>query len=135
LLKGLSFLIKNIDLRSLAQSMAYVLLTVCAVAFGRTRRMNFALNRLEVGRRLTFMSTMEPDRAAWRALRSGLASVLTFGLAIPWATVDFARWRAQNLTVRLEGEWSEFAPVLANNSAAGAVADGLSEQFGIEVGW
>ncbi|MGL4233483.1 MAG: YjgN family protein [Casimicrobium sp.] len=135
LLNGLSFLIKNIDLRSLAQAMAYVLLTVCAVAFGRTRRMNFALNRLEVGRRLTFMSTMEPDRAAWRALRYGLASVLTFGLAIPWATVDFARWRAQNLTVRLEGEWSEFAPVLANNSAAGAVVDGLSEQFGIEVGW
>jgi uncharacterized membrane protein YjgN (DUF898 family) len=134
-LNAMTLLIKNIDLRSASQALAYLLLTVCAVAFGRTRRLNYALNRLDIGKRLTFVSTMEPDRAAWRAARYGLASVFTLGLAIPWATIDFARWRTQNLTVRFDGEWSDFASVVSAQSTGGAVADGLAQEFGIEVGW
>jgi uncharacterized membrane protein YjgN (DUF898 family) len=135
ILSTMALLIKNIDLRSAAQALAYLLLTVCAVAFGRTRRLNYALNRLDVGKRLSFVSTMEPDHAAWRAVRYGLAGVFTLGLAIPWATIDFARWRTQNLTVRLEGDWSDFAPVASVSHTKGAVADGLAQEFGIEVGW
>jgi uncharacterized membrane protein YjgN (DUF898 family) len=134
-LNAMTLMLKNIDLRSLAQVIAYLLLTVCAVAFGRTRRLNYALNRLTVGDRMTFVSTMEPDRAAWRALRYGLASVFTLGLAIPWATIDFARWRTENLTVRLDGAWSDFDIVKSDESSTGAISDGLSEEFGIEVGW
>ncbi|TAG83082.1 MAG: DUF898 family protein [Betaproteobacteria bacterium] len=134
-LNALTVLIKNIDLRSIAQALSYLLLTVCAVAFGRTRRLNYALNRLSVGDQITFISTMEPDRAAGRALRYGLASVLTLGLAIPWATIDFARWRTQNLLVRLTGDWSDFPTNPPTVAAKGAIADGLAEEFGIEVGW
>lgn len=135
ILNALTILIKNIDLRSVAQALSYLLLTVCAVAFGRTRRLNYALNRLSVGDQITFISTMEPDRAAWRTLRYGLASVFTLGLAIPWATIDFARWRTQNLLVRLTGDWTDFPSSPSAGTTNGAVADGLAEEFGIEVGW
>jgi uncharacterized membrane protein YjgN (DUF898 family) len=135
LLSALSFLIKSIDLRSLVQAISYLLLTVCAVAFGRTRRLNYALNRLQIGEQLTFTSSMEPNQAAWRAVRYGLASVFTLGLAIPWATIDFARWRTQNLVVRLDGEWSSFLAYERPSATQGAIADGLADQFGIEVGW
>ncbi len=134
-LNVLSLMIKNIDLRSLAQATAYLLLTVAAVAYGRTRRLNYTLNRLQIGNEIAFVSTMEPRHAGWRAMRYGLASVFTLGLAIPWATIDFARWRTENLIVRLDGEWSSFPAFAPNAATKGAIVDGLAEQFGIEVGW
>ncbi len=134
-LMGLAALIPQPDLRSLMQTAAYLLLGVCAVAFGRTRRLNFVLNHLNVNDQMLFMSQMDPNKAARLAGGLGVAGMLSAGLLIPWANVKFARWRVAQIEVSLAGDWTSFPlPPLPSESQS-AIAEGISEQFDIELGW
>ncbi len=133
LFNGLSFLIPNLDIRSLMQALAYLLMMVCAVAFGRTRRINFVLNRLSVHDRLHISSTLNPDAAARRAAGYALVGIFSLGLLLPWAVIHYAKWRASQLTLTLDGNWSDF-PNAPPKIVRGAAADALAEQFDIELG-
>jgi uncharacterized membrane protein YjgN (DUF898 family) len=68
-----------------------------------------------------FESTLEPGKMIWIYFSNGLAILATLGLAVPWAMIRMARYRAANLVLLAEGSLDDFvAQVGEEQSAAGA---------------
>jgi uncharacterized membrane protein YjgN (DUF898 family) len=107
------------------------MITVCGVSFARARRLNFIVNRWSVAG-LSFRSSLPPFEQSWRSSVYAALGVLTLGLSIPWSTVKYSRWRAQQFQVNLDGDWAQFSGVL--RSAQGGAWDELAQQFDIDLG-
>jgi uncharacterized membrane protein YjgN (DUF898 family) len=123
---------ENRDLQAVLNSINYLLITIFAVTFARSRRLNFVLHRLHIGG-LSFSSKMHPAQMSALTAGYALLAVCTLGLSVPWSTVHFCRWRAARVTPYLDGEWSQFLPAVGHQRASG-VLDELGNSFDIEIG-
>ena len=128
----LSLLSENRDVQAALSSVNYLLVTVFAVTFARSRRLNFVLHRLHIGG-LSFSSKMHPAQMSALTTGYALLAVCTLGLSVPWSTVHFCRWRAARVTPYLDGQWSQFLPAMMDQPASG-VLDELGNSFDIEIG-
>jgi uncharacterized membrane protein YjgN (DUF898 family) len=122
------------DLQAVAMGIGYALLTTFGITFSRARRLNYVFNRLSVGG-LRIVSNIHPNKASMRTAGYALLAIVTLGLSIPWSIVDYNRWRAQYITLYLEGDWVQFVPEQqANQQAGSATMDALGNAIDIEIG-
>jgi uncharacterized membrane protein YjgN (DUF898 family) len=125
---------KNRDIQAVMMGLGYVLLTTFGITFARSRRLNFVLNRLTIGG-LRILSLMHPSRGSFLTMGYALLAIVTLGLSIPWSTVHYNRWRAQHVSLYLEGDWSQFIEAQApQGQPAFAVMDALGNALDIEIG-
>jgi uncharacterized membrane protein YjgN (DUF898 family) len=125
------FVVTQPDLRAIIVGVTYLMLSVSSLSFARARRLNFVLNRLQVAG-LQFRSSLPPFGQAWRSSAYAALGVVTLGLSIPWSTVQYSRWRATQLQVNLEGNWTQFAS--GDQAVKGGAWDELAEQFDLDLG-
>jgi uncharacterized membrane protein YjgN (DUF898 family) len=104
------------------------------MVFVRTRYANLLWNssRLDEHR---FESTLRARDMMWLYLSNGVAIVCTLGLAVPWAMVRLARYRAEHFAIVTTGSIDTFvADADRQRSAAGAeLVDALD--VGVDLGF
>lgn len=97
----------------------YVGLIAVAVMLG-TRYRNLLWNNTRLGER-HFESSLRARDMVWLYLSNAVAVLFTLGLAVPWAMVRLARYRAQHFVVLASGDLDDFvAEAEGHRSAAGA---------------
>lgn len=102
-------------------------------AFFRMRMLNLLYSQADLACH-RFRSTLRYWPMYWIYLGNTLAILLTLGMAVPWAMVRMARYRAACLALQPAGDLDIFvAETLAQGdvSAAGAEMDGM---FSIDIG-
>ena len=78
-----------------------------------------------------FLSTLETGRMAFIYLTNTLAIVFSLGLMIPWALVRMARYRADCLTLQVDGSLDDF--IAAEQQKVSALGEELGEVFDVDV--
>jgi uncharacterized membrane protein YjgN (DUF898 family) len=78
-----------------------------------------------------FTSTLELKPMAWIMFTNALAIVFSLGLMIPWAMVRSARYRAECLTLQVDGSLDHF--VAAEQVNVSALGEEMGDVFDVEV--
>ncbi|CAA9314141.1 MAG: Thymidylate kinase [uncultured Lysobacter sp.] len=103
------------------------------VIFLRVRYVNLMWNSAQLaGNR--FESTLRARDLMWIYASNLVAIVCTFGLAVPWAMVRLARYRAANFSMTTTGDLDEFAA--ASERRTGAMGYELVDALdtGVDIG-
>ncbi|MFU8836760.1 MAG: YjgN family protein [Thiohalomonadaceae bacterium] len=79
-----------------------------------------------------FDSRLVFTRLAFIYFTNGLLILFTLGLAIPWAKVRLARYRAECLSLNAEGELDSF--IAAEDQRRSALGEEIGEAFDIDIG-
>ena len=79
-----------------------------------------------------FDSRLVFTRLAWIYFTNGLLILLTLGLFLPWAKVRLARYRAECLSLKVEGSLDRF--VAAEDKRTGALGEEMGEVFDVDIG-
>lgn len=94
------------------------------------RQRNYIWSNTALGE-TTFSSTLSVRHMIGLYLTNILAIVVTLGLAIPWAQIRLARYRAGCTEVIAQGDWRQY---LADQKAAGSsVGEELGDAFDVGV--
>jgi uncharacterized membrane protein YjgN (DUF898 family) len=101
-----------------------------AAAQVQTARTNVVFNNLELGD-LHVKSDLELKRMIFLYVTNTVAITLTLGLAIPWARIRMAKYRAQTLTLVAAG-FENF--VACADSDHEAYSEEMADVFGWEIG-
>jgi uncharacterized membrane protein YjgN (DUF898 family) len=101
--------------------------------FLRVRYANLLWNNTSLGAH-RFSSTLRARDMMWIYISNLVAIVCTVGLAVPWAMVRLARYRAEHFSVLVSGSLEEF--VAASDSRTGAAGAELVDALdvGMEFG-
>ncbi|HRQ66703.1 MAG TPA: YjgN family protein [Xanthomonadaceae bacterium] len=98
--------------------------------FISTRVTNTVYNNTELGP-FTFRSSLRARRMAYLYVTNTLAMVASFGLAIPWAKVRLARYRAECLTLLGPADFDRFLSQHADDELATGAE--LADAFGVDI--
>lgn len=79
----------------------------------------------------SFTSSLSVRTMCWLYLSNVVAIIFTVGLAVPWAQIRLARYRAECTTAVLGSEWQEF--VAAERQQASALGEEFGEAFDVGV--
>ncbi len=79
-----------------------------------------------------FESRLVFTRLAFIYFTNGLMILLTLGLAIPWAKVRLARYRAECLSLEADGSLDSF--IAAEDKRTSALGEEIGEAFDVDVG-
>lgn len=101
--------------------------------FVHTRMTNLLYNQSQLGQ-YRFRSTLEYWPMLGLYLTNALAVLFTIGLALPWARVRMARYRAEHLEVIGEGDLSDFVRDAFAHGEIGATATEMDSLLGIDIG-
>lgn len=103
------------------------------MVFLRIRYANLLWNNTQLGPH-RFESTARVRDMMWIYASNVVAIVLTLGLAVPWAKVRLARYRAEHFAMLSVGDMEEF--VAASETRAGAAGSELVDALdvGMEIG-
>ncbi|HVI26823.1 MAG TPA: YjgN family protein [Xanthomonadaceae bacterium] len=104
------------------------------VGYLRVRYANLMWGNSRLGRH-RFESTLRVRDMLWIYASNAVAIVCTLGLAVPWAMVRLARYRAEHFALVAAGDLDEF--VAASESRAGATGAELVDALdtGFDFGW
>jgi uncharacterized membrane protein YjgN (DUF898 family) len=109
----------------------YVLLGAVIFAYTRSRAGNLVLGRSRLEGRVRFVSTLKARRLAWIYTTNAVAITLSLGLAIPWAAMRTARYRAECLAIDCPGGLESFAGHLAGQVTA--TGEEMGEMFSVDI--
>lgn len=109
-----------------------LLLYVFPPAYLKARMGNYAVNALLVGPH-ALHSAMRARDVYWIYLTNLVAIVFTVGLAIPWAVVRMARYRAQHTAVQARGDLRDMPP--GRQDRVGAAGEEIGEMFDLDIGF
>lgn len=101
--------------------------------FVHTRMTNLLYNQAQLGQ-YRFRSTLAYWPMLGLYLGNALAVLFTIGLALPWARVRTARYRAEHLEVLGEGDLSDFVRDAFAHGDIGATATEMDSLLGIDIG-
>ncbi len=110
-----------------------ILLYVGVAAFLTAYLTNYTLSNTTVkgGHRLS--STLDPFRYSWISMSNMAAIGLTFGLAIPWARVRMARYRAAHTALITTGSLDAIAT--QEEADTSATGQEFADFMGLEIGF
>jgi len=101
------------------------------MVYSYVRFANLTWNGTHIGKN-RFISTMRVRDMTWIMFSNLVASVLSVGLLIPWASVRLARYRLDNLSLRSVGDLDHYRNgQLEKTSAAG---EEIGDIFGVDFG-
>ena len=103
---------------------------VLSIAYVQTTKTNIIYSNLELGD-IFFTSELKLKKMMYLYVTNTLAILLTLGLAIPWAKVRMAAYRAETLKLYSYG-FDDFSAMV--NEQEKANAEELSELFGWDIG-
>ena len=112
----------------------YLLLIPAFIAFGayvQKHILNTVYSNTAIGPH-RLVSTLGFRRLFWLYLSNAVMIIVTVGLFIPWAQVRLARYRAECLTLEVQGSLDEF--IAAEQEAGTATGDELGEFFDVDLG-
>lgn len=113
--------------------LAFVLLYVVVWQYIRGATMKYVLDHGELGGVVRTRATFSPWRLVWIGVSNAAVTVLTLGLATPWAAIRRSRYVLQGIQVRAIAPLDDFAAgALQRESALGEAA---SELLDIQVGF
>jgi uncharacterized membrane protein YjgN (DUF898 family) len=98
--------------------------------FISTRVTNTMYNNAELGP-FSFRSRLSARHMAYLYVTNTLAIVASIGLAIPWAKVRLARYRAECLSVMGPGDFDRFLTQFADDELATGAE--LADAFGVDI--
>ncbi|WP_165418563.1 YjgN family protein [Dyella amyloliquefaciens] len=101
--------------------------------FAHTRMTNLLYNQAQLGL-YRFRSTLEYWPMLSLYLTNALAVLFSIGLALPWARIRMARYRAEHLEVIGEGDLSDFVRDAFAHGEIGATATEMDSLLGIDIG-
>ena len=81
-----------------------------------------------------FVSTLTVRGLTGIYMTNALAVIASFGLAVPWALVRLARYRAENLLVLADGKLDDFVRASDPAHGLGAVASEAAHAFDFDFG-
>ncbi len=112
-------------------AVAYILAYTALLVFIMVRVRNYVWNHATLDGEVTFESTLSVREMLWIYFTNLLAIVFSLGLAIPWAQIRLAKYRADHFKVNLTDGWDKY---LADNQDPGsALGDELGEAFDLDV--
>lgn len=103
---------------------------VCIFAFLKTAITNLVYSNIKLAD-ASFNSTLKFTDMAALYLTNSIAIVLTLGMAIPWAKIRLARYRAANIVMLAE---QEPAVLRAEGHDVDASADAMTDLFDLDIG-
>lgn len=89
-----------------------------AVVYVKTARTNTIYNNIKLGD-ICFNSKLTLNRMMWLSVTNTLAILVTFGLAIPWAKIRLAHYRAETISLQSYG-FDHFTSLQAEQETATA---------------
>jgi uncharacterized membrane protein YjgN (DUF898 family) len=98
-----------------------------------TRMTNMLYNQSQLGS-YRFHSTLEYWPMLGIYLSNGVAVLCTLGLAMPWARVRLARYRAEHLEITGSGDLEDFVRDAFAHGEIGATATEMDSLLGIDIG-
>lgn len=101
--------------------------------FVHTRMMNMLYNQTTLGG-YTFRSTLEYWPMLGLYLGNAAAIVFSIGLAIPWARIRMAQYRAEHIEVMGKGDLNDFVRDAFAHGEIGAAATEMDSMLGIDIG-
>lgn len=113
--------------------LAFYLAFLALIIMMRVRYTNLMWNNTRL-KSHKFVSTLRVRDLLWIYATNLVAILVTVGLAVPWAMVRLARYRAEHFTLVASGELDEF--VAASESRAGAAGAELVDALdaGLDMG-
>lgn len=109
---------------------AYLLMYAAVAVYVLVRVRNYVWNNLRLDRS-SFESNLSVRHMLGLYITNMLAIIGTLGLAIPWAQVRLARYRAQCLQANLADDWESY---LADQQQPGsAIGDEMADAFDLDV--
>lgn len=115
----------------LVVSGVFVVFYLAAFAYIQARTGNLVFNAMDVSEH-RFRSDLRARDLAWLYFSNLLAIVCSFGLAIPWAKIRMARYRATRLALLPAGGLDGFTQ--SQQARVSATGEELGEVFGIDIG-
>lgn len=106
---------------------AYFLLIV----YSYVRFANLTWNSTHLGRN-RFISSMRVRDMSWIMLSNLVASVLSFGLLVPWAAVRLARYRLNSLTLETYGDLDHYLGAKVEETSA--IGEEIGDIFDVDFG-
>lgn len=127
------------DQEAAAKALVWIVIPIYAgllvmLVYGRVRYTNLLWNNTSLGPH-RFESTQRVRDMLWLYLSNGVAIICTIGLAVPWAMVRLARYRAGHFTVVAAGDLGEF--FAASEARPGALGEELVDALdvGLDIGF
>ncbi len=111
--------------------LAYLLAGGLGLAFTRAKVGNLTFNRSVLDDRVRFASTLSVPRLARLYIGNLFAIVLTLGLAVPWAVMRTAQYRASCLRLECDGDLEGFLGAVAR--PVGAAGEQMGEFFDVDL--
>jgi len=109
----------------------YVLAFAFIFAFTRSRVSNLVFNTTRLDGQVSFKSALRARALARIYIVNALAIVLTLGLAIPWAAIRTARYRAECLALECEGGLESFVAAVAHDVSA--TGEEMGDMFDVDL--
>lgn len=119
--------------RLMATVGSFYVVFIGVVIFLRVCYANLLWNSSRLGPH-NFHSTARARDLLWIYASNGIAIICTIGLAVPWARIRLARYRAEHFSVIARGDLDEF--IAASESRAGAAGSELVDalDMGLDIG-
>lgn len=101
------------------------------IVYGYVRTSNLTWNGTFIGKN-RFVSTMRVRDMIWIMFSNIVASVLSVGLLIPWASVRLARYRLEHLALNAVGDLDHY--INGNLEQTSATGEEIGDIFGVDFG-
>ena len=99
--------------------------------YGYVRIANLTWNGTYLGKN-RFISTMRVRDMSWIMFSNIVASILSVGLLVPWASVRLARYRLANLALNASGDLDHY--INGNIEQTSAAGEEIGDIFGVDFG-
>jgi uncharacterized membrane protein YjgN (DUF898 family) len=101
--------------------------------YTHVRMTNLLYNQSRLGL-YSFSSTLEYWPMLGIYLTNGLAILCSIGLAVPWARIRLARYRADHLAIVGDGDLTDFVRDAFAQGEVGATGTEMDSLMGIDIG-
>lgn len=123
--------LKRLIVMQVAMTGFFGLFYLMAFAYLQARTGNLVFNHTDLsGHR--FVSTLRARDLMWLYFSNAAGIILSLGLLIPWARIRMARYRAERLALRPNGDLGGFAQ--SQRGQVGATGEELGEVFAVDIG-
>ncbi|GHF49145.1 uncharacterized membrane protein YjgN (DUF898 family) [Deinococcus metalli] len=117
----------------IAAYVAFILLYTVLWQYVRAATMAYVLNHAELGGVVRTRATFRPWRLVWIGVTNALATVVTLGLATPWAAIRRTKYVMEGVQVRAIAPLDDFAAGSAERPSA--LGEAATELLDIQVGF
>jgi uncharacterized membrane protein YjgN (DUF898 family) len=111
-------------------TIGYVAVIAITFGYSSSRVTNLTFNSSRLGDSVRFVSKLSAIKLGYIYLMNVLAIVFSVGLAVPWAVVRVAKYRAESLRIETAGDLEQYLGAVAR--PVSATGDQMGEFFDVD---